>query len=824
MSKSNSRLNQSIGAFQEINFLENQVIIDGENGILKLTSPIQNVVRIQANEHSKTDLEPLPSYALSNSVENHSIDNIISAKASSSIQLSVGEIQVNIEKSTSAISFNDSQGNIINEDDSLGISWLNGEVSCYKKIQENERFIGLGEKTGSLDRKGQAFVNWNTDKFAYGIDDDPIYASIPFYMGVHNGQCYGIFLDNTARTTFNFGASNNRFMYFSSENGTLDYYFIYGENVTEVLTKYNILTGTMELPPIWSLGLQQCRYSYYPDTEVLSVAENFRARKIPADLIYLDIHYMDAYKVFTFDQSRFPDPKGLADKLKDHQFELAVIVDPGVKKEEGYPTYDEGLNQQCFVQYPDGEPYTANVWPGESCFPDFTNPKARAWWGSQFGYYTSKGIHGFWNDMNEPASWGQHTPDLIEFDYEGVQTSHKDARNVYGMQMARATFDGAKKQLDNLRPFILTRAGYAGIQRYAAVWTGDNVASDEHMLLGVRLLNSLSISGVPFCGYDVGGFAGEATPELFARWIVLGAFSPMFRCHSMINTRDAEPWSFGEQVEIISRNYTELRYRLMPLIYSKFHASSLTGAPIQKSLAVDYPFDDQVFNPNYQNQYVFCDSIMVIPTESTEKIKKYYIPNSSSGQINNQNNGDEHSRNNNNSELWYHLFTDQKIMSGEHYQDTPIDKIPLLVKEGSIIPMQSVVQSTKEKPHDTLELHVYKATNHKTSKLEYYEDDGVSYDYKEQQYYRRTIELSDEKLLISEVLGKRNSKFKTVKVLFHGFNPLQIVQSSETYAFFGKMPAFDPFYEPEDPAQIIDLQSLTLPWKNQAIIVELNEK
>jgi alpha-glucosidase len=204
----------------------------------------------------------------------------------------------------------------------------------------------------------------------------------------------------------------------------------------------------MELPPLWSLGFQQCRYSYYPDYEVLNAARTFREKNIPADVIYLDIHYMDAYKVFTWHDKRFPNPKKLTDELRELNFDLAVIIDPGVKREEGYAAYEEGVEKDLFVKYPDGVHYSGQVWPGWSCFPDFTDEKTRTWWGQKLNVLTDNGVTGFWNDMNEPAAWGQHLPDLIEFEYEGEGATHKKARNVYGMQMARSTYEGAKKLYD----------------------------------------------------------------------------------------------------------------------------------------------------------------------------------------------------------------------------------------------------------------------------------------------------------------------------------------------------------------------------------------
>ena len=508
------------------------------------------------------------------------------------IQLTTSALKVTISKSPVRVQMTDLQDVLINEDDpGLGIQWINDQVSCYKKLQEGERFLGLGEKTGPLDKRGRGYINWNTDAYAYGTDTDPLYCTVPFYIGVHHAKTYGIFFDNSYRSVFNFGASNDRFASFSADSGEMRYYFIAGESVGEIVKSYTYLTGRTPLPPLWSLGYQQCRYSYYPDREVLRVAENFSERDLPADTIVLDIHYMDAYKIFTWDKKNFPDPKGLIDQLKKLGFHVVLMCDPGIKIEPGYETYDSGIKEDIFLKYPDGGLYSGQVWPGWCHFPDFTNPAAREWWATHFKEYVAIGAEGFWNDMNEIATWGNTLPDLIEFDLDGRKTTMREGRNLFGLMMARSTYEGTKK-LMNKRPFNLTRSGYAGIQRYAAVWTGDNVAYDAHMLAGVRLVNSMGLSGMAFTGYDIGGFVGNTDEKLFARWISIGAFSPFFRGHTMINTRDSEPWSFGEKVEEIARNYMKLRYRLMPYLYSLFFDAAKTGMHISRSLAFYFPFDE----------------------------------------------------------------------------------------------------------------------------------------------------------------------------------------------------------------------------------------
>lgn len=789
--KRNGTFNEALGSYvshQTKN--ENEIAFETDNATIYLTFFNDSIIRVRAERQHEAFTgfsyarvaEPMPT-------------TFRVEESSEKLIFSTGKVVIHIQKNPFRISFHTLQGQVINEDDAaFGISWLGNEVTNYKKLQEGERFIGLGEKTGNLDRRGKAYVNWNTDNFAYAVDADPIYLSTPFYMGIHSGLAYGIFFDNSHKTIFSFGCSNDRFSYYQAEDGCMDYYFFYDDTVADIISHYTWLTGRMPMPALWSLGFQQCRYSYYPYTEVLNAARTFREKNIPADVLYLDIHYMDAYKVFTWHPERFPDPAGLLKQLKEMGFNVVVILDPGVKKEVGYHAYDDGKQKKLFVTYPDGQEYNGQVWPGWSAFPDFTKEEARKWWGEQMKVITDTGVEGFWNDMNEPAAWGQHMPDLIEFHYEGEGGTHKKSRNVYGMQMARSTYEGGKNLLHGKRPFVLTRAGYCGIQRYAAVWTGDNVSTDEHMMAGIRLINSMGLTGVSNAGYDVGGFAGEASPLLFARWMQLGAFSPFFRSHSMVNSRDSEPWSFGEEVEDISRNYVKLRYRLMPYLYSVFYESTQNGMPVARSLAIGYTHDDKIYEDDYQNQYLFGSAILVAPVESYKEYARVYLPEGT----------------------WYDLFDDKRL-PGNSEMVYPVNKeiLPLFIKAGSIIPMQTSVNSLmKERPAETLELHVYLGAD---GTFSYYEDDGTTYAYEQGAYYKRNFIYNEQKkqLQFSAKEGTYTSHFKKVRIYFHGLaSNAAISQGGSTlkiahqnYRFIEPISDFDPYHVPPKPPT--ELQNLS---------------
>lgn len=724
--------------------------------------------------------------------------------ASEVIRITTPKLVLIIHKNFLSFHFQNHQGETINQDDeTFGTSWIGEQVTTYKKLQEGERFIGLGEKTGPLDRKGFGYTNWNTDNFGYTSGSDPLYCSMPFYMGIHHNLAYGIFFDNTHKTFFNFGASNDRFSSFSADTGEMNYYFMHGDSVGDILQQYTFLTGRMEMPPLWSIGYQQCRYSYYPDKEVLNVANTFREKDIPSDAIVFDIHYMEKYKIFTWNKKDFSDPGKLLSQLRQLGFNVVVMCDPGIKVEKDYKTYEDGLAQNVFIKYPDGKPYTGQVWPGWCHFPDFTSPATRTWWKDQFRDYVEMGVTGFWNDMNEIATWGNMLPENIEMDFEGQKSTFRRGRNIYGFQMARSTYEGTKALLKNKRPFNLTRSGFSGIQRYAAVWTGDNVAYDEHMMLGVRLVNSMGLTGIAFAGYDVGGFVGDANTKLFARWISIGSFSPFFRGHSMINSRDSEPWSYGEEVEQISRNYIKFRYQLLPYLYSLFYEASENGMPVQRSLAIDYTHDAKIYEAQFQHQYLFGPSIMVAPVESAKEFVKVYFPK-----------GD----------AWYSLY-DGKKFSGSHETilECPLHRLPVFVKAGAIIPMQPVIAHTAEKS-EWLIIHLYAGETNNA--FLFYEDDGSSFDYQKGIFSRRllTYQALTNKFVLNKTEGKFDSSLKKLKIVFHGFKMMNTVRVNdeskdihpEINRFFTGLEKYDPLKDPE-PAPEETVMSIEIPYLSEEI-------
>ena len=488
---------------------------------------------------------------------------------------------------------------------------------------------------------------------------------------------------------------------------------------------------------------------------------------------------MQDYKLFTWNTERFPNPSKTIADLQAHNIKTTVIIDPGIKIEKGYLPYEDGIKKNLFIKYTDGKEYAGEVWPGWCHFVDFTCVDGRAWWKQWFQQHVTDGVAGFWNDMNEIATWGQYLPNNLVFDYEGYGATSLLGRNVFGLLMARATFEAAQ-HWSKERNFVLTRSAYAGIQRYAALWTGDNIATDEHMMLGIRMLQSIGMSGVAFCGFDVGGFAGNTTPELFTRWISIATFTPFFRTHAMVNSTTADPWSFGEEALEIARNYISLRYRLLPYIYSTFYQAHRTGMPVMRSLAIAFTHCPVIYKNQFQHQFLLGDSFLIVPVKSDQNLTETYLPKGK----------------------WYDFYNDT-IYLGEQtiYVSAPLKRLPVFIKEGAIIPMQSQTQSTQEMPQQTLWIHLYFTRGE--SHFEYYEDDGASHTYTKGEYYKRLIQWKgkQQKLIFGQVEGKYNSHFKTITLLFHQFDPIKTVLfenqkykvSQEEAHFMQPISNFDPF-------------------------------
>ncbi|MGZ5022144.1 MAG: TIM-barrel domain-containing protein, partial [Chthoniobacterales bacterium] len=474
---------------------------------------------------------------------------------------------------------------------------------------------GTGETTGPLLRNQQAITLWNTDNFAYSKNDGRrLYQSHPWVLGVRaDGSAFGVLFDTTWRSELK---CTDAVIDFQTEGPPCRVIVIDQPSPQLVVRQLAELTGHMPLPALWSLGFQQCRYSYFPDARVRQIADEFRKRQLPCDVIWMDIDFMEKFKIFTFDPTRFPDPSATNRYLHEHGFHSVWMVDPGVKIEKGYSVYDSGTARDVWVKSKDGKNFDGAVWPGPCVFPDFTMPETRAWWAGLYKNFIGTGVDGVWNDMNEPAvfSGPDHSmpTDNQHRGGDGIPPGpHARYHNIYGMQMVRATREGVQAARPEKRPFVLTRSNFLGGQRYAATWTGDNLATWQHLKLSIPMSLNFGLSGQPFSGPDIGGYENVATPELYGHWISLGAFYPFARAHKATGKPNAEPWEFGPKIEAVARTALNRRYRLLPYFYTLFREASVTGNPVMRPLFFADPTDVRLRRE--EQAFLLGDNLLVIP-------------------------------------------------------------------------------------------------------------------------------------------------------------------------------------------------------------------
>jgi alpha-glucosidase len=773
------------------NPLRDGIEVRSGEATMRITALRDDLLRIRAS--ASATLPEDASWAVPGEIRGKSVavEPLSDAK---SVGFRTASLEVRLERDPMRLVILDLNGNILSAD-ALGHSttFANGSFQVWKTLPAEEHFFGLGDKTGPLDRRDQAFSMWNTDAFGFQESTDPIYKTIPFFLAIDQGRSYGILLDNTWRSNFDFGRSERLAYSFGSEGGPLDYYFLYGPEPKQVVESYASLTGTPPLPPLWSLGYQQSRYTYAPEAKLREIADRLRKDKLPADVLWLDIDFQDRNRPFTIDPKGFPDmPKLLAD-LKAQHFHTIAITDLHVAKapDEGYAPYDSGIAGNHFVHNPDGSVYSGKVWPGPSVFPDFTQQQSRAWWGTLYKQFVSYGFAGFWNDMNEPSVFdgpGKTMPltTVHRIDEPGFVTrtaTHAEIHNLYGMQNARGTYEGVLKINPEERPFVMTRATYAGGQRYSVTWTGDNSATWNHLRMSTTMLENLGLCGYAFAGADVGGFANSPEPALLTKWLEMAAFQPIDRDHSAKGTAPHEPWVNGPEQEAIARKFIDTRYRLLPYLYTVAEEASRTGVPMIRPLFLEFPHatkDGHPIDLDAGGEFMFGPSLVVAPPEHPETLDKYSLTLPGEG--------------------WYDFWTGRQLPPipseaelkvlfqaspdgttmqspkaqeamkaiNAHRIDPTLESLPVYVRAGTILPMQPLVQSTDEVPQGPLELHVYPGAECKGS---IYLDDGHSFRYKEGDFLREDFTCEKTAGGIRVKLGAREGKFapwwKQIEVVVH---------------------------------------------------------
>ena len=769
--------------------LHNGIQLQAGPSVIQITAMRDDIVRVRIGPNGA--LPEDASWAVLPSSRTSTID-VQSIEDANAPGFRTKSLDVRVEKNPLRILVRDLKGDhIVNDALDRPTEFSNGGFTVHKQMPADEQFYGLGDKLGTFNRRNQAYTDWNTD---VGPQEaiDPLYKSIPFFLGVTGGRSYGLFLDNTFRTWFDFGKQSRDTFSFGSEGGSLDYYILYGPTPKKVVEAYAYLTGTPPLPPMWAFGFQQSRYSYTPESQLRDIANRLRADKIPSDVVYLDIDYQYRNRPFTVDPGNFPKFPELVADLKKQHLHLVTITDlhiahlPG----ESYMPYATGHAGDHFIKKADGKEFVGIVWPGPAVFPDFTRAQTRDWWGGLYKDFAQQGVSGFWNDMNEPSVFdgpGFTMPldniHRIEGNsaegFADRKTTHAEIHNILGMQNERSTYEGLLKLRPDERPFVLTRATYAGGQRYGFTWTGDNASTWNHLRLATQQLLNLGLSGISMVGDDIGGFGGSANPELLTRWIEVGAFNPMFRDHSTLGSLPQEVWAHGPQQEAIRRRYIETRYRLMPYIYTLAEEASRTGHPLVRPVFFEYPEILAPKGPSFSNgdsEFLLGRDLLIAPPPFAEMPEDYavsYPP------------GD-----------WYDFWTGKKMQSQpespgivavskamgtgatveqanspQPYKVHPtLDTLAVYVRGGSILPMQPLVQSTDETPNGPLQLRVYPGKDCEGS---LYLDDGHTFAYRKGVFLRQEFTCSLENGLFSLDFGAREGTYapwwKSIEVVLYGW-------------------------------------------------------
>ena len=600
-------------------------------------------------------------------------------------------------------------------------------------VGEDVDLYGGGEVWGSLRRNGKTIEFWNMDNPYYHVDNGShLYQSHPWIMGLRpDGSAFGIIADNTWRGKM----TSDKDVVFTSLGPAFRVVVIEKESPKALMQALVDLTGNMDLPPMWALGYQQCRFSYYPDTRVKEIADTLRYHQIPSDVIWMDIHYMDKFKIFTFDPKGFSNPKELNDYLHSKNFKSVYMIDPGIKVEKGFWLDDEGTEKDYWVRKADGTHYIGKVWPGPCHFPDFTRPEVRTWWSTLYIPFMAHGIDGVWNDMNEPAIGDgpevSMPKDNIHRGGEGMaEGPHLRFHNVYGYNMVRASRDGLLLANPNKRPFVLSRSNFLGGHRYAATWTGDNKSTWEQFEASVPMSLTLGLSGQPFNGPDIGGFVSSTHANLLAHWTALGVYFPFVRNHTTENSVAQEPWAFDKQTLDICRTAINRRYRLMPYIYTLFEEASVNGMPVMRPA-----FMLDAKNPAYRSEekaVMLGGDLYIIPRWAPEVA----LPEGN----------------------WNILKLEDQDDGVQPY---------LAQRPGSIIPMANLYQNTTELRTDSLTLLVNPDAEGKAMGT-LYEDARDGFEYRDGHFARYELKAEtvgkNIQVSIRKVEGKDEAKPRMIRV------------------------------------------------------------
>ncbi|MGP4004260.1 glycoside hydrolase family 31 protein [Streptomyces sp. 8N706] len=546
------------------------------------------------------------------------------------------------------------------------------------EVAADARFFGLGGRSSGPRLRDGSYRLWNTDPGgAFEPGDDPLYITMPVQMVVADAGTHLVFHDNPWDGRVRLregeeGAGSGHDRPGSCElrfdGGPLRSWTVVG-SPARALHGWAALTGAPAIPPSWALGHHHARWGFGSAEEVRRVVAGYRERGLPLSAVHLDIDHYRGHRIFTVDTERFPDLPGLARELRADGVRLVSIVDPAVKAESGNPVYDSGSAADVFVRDARGAEVRGEVWPGESVFPDFTDPRARKWWGDLYTERSAQGFSGFWHDMNEPvsfAAFGDPTlPRSARHALEGRGGDHREAHNVYGLEMARAGYDGLCELRPEERPFLFSRSGWAGMQRYGGSWSGDVCTGWPGLRASLALVLGLGLSGVPYSGPDVGGFSGSPSPELYVRWFQLGAWLPLFRTHSAISAGRREPWEFGPRALDHAREALRERERLRPYFVTLSHLAHRTGAPYARPVWWSSPGDRAL--RDCEDEFLLGNALLVAPVlERGATRRAVRLPRG----------------------RWYDTASGEAYDGpGQVLLDAPLSRIPVLARAGSVLPV-----------------------------------------------------------------------------------------------------------------------------------------
>lgn len=727
-------LSYEVSGTQAVFHCENRV-----NVMLKECSPgIIKLWYAQGDFHRKN-----PSFAVVNEDINNK-NTLQLSEQTGSYEIYTGELIIRINKNPFQIRFFDKYQKLLLED-FQGKGYIKDSLrqTTYKTLRPNEHFFGLGEKVGTLDRRGKTFKMWNSDKPCYAIDEDPLYKSIPFFM---SSLGYGVFFDNTFKSEFDFGSASNAYYSFSASGGEMVYYFIFGPSYKEILKGYTQLTGKPIMPPEWALGFSQCRGLYTNEKLAREVASEFRKRQIPCDIIYQDIGWTQNLQDFEWRKENYENPRKMLANLAANGFKMIVSQDPVISQNNkkqwqeadslGYFTTDSRTGKSYDMPWP---------WGGNCGVVDFTKPEVADWWGTYQQKVLDEGVRGFWTDMGEPA-WSneESTERLFMKHHAGM---HNEIHNVYGLTWDKVVTEQFEKRNPNKRVFQMTRSAFAGMQRYTFGWSGDsgdgdNVLNGWNKLASqVTLAQSAGMGLIPFWTTDISGYCGDikdrdAMAELYIRWMQFGVFNPLSRAHHEGNNA-AEPWTFGADAERICREAINLKYMLHPYIYSYARTAFDTGIPLIRALLLEYPEDSETFR--LESEFMLGKELLVAPVvEKEASVKQVYLPQGE----------------------WIDFNNGKTVYTGKQWISYPVtlSTIPLFVKRGSIIPETTVQQYIGEKKNAAVWFDIFPAAEGRSASFTLYEDDGETNDYKKDIFGQTELKctVAKDELIIAISTSNKN--------------------------------------------------------------------